>query len=206
MKRYHAISMKNDSHKQLDNDYILFPFVINIILFYVGVYFSKEKVINAVICTFINLLAVGLYIYIQKKVKLNQQNIRFFFGIYFLELVLSCGYLSYVLLIKVWNHPMKIILIYILGALLVALSYTFYYLRFNDEPKKNSVVSKAVITSIVAPLVIIFYNIDKSDDVSYAVLGILIGIIGILSASGTSLIVKRLKDRNIKVSNLSNKK
>ena len=187
MKKESIQAFLDYQSKTMDKDWVIIPMIANCIIFYIGVYLSNQKILNGIICTAINIGMVILYLFFRKKFPFNQKNLYLMSGIFLTELTISCGYMSFQFLIKVWHQPLLISSIYIGAVLLVSSSVVFSTVR---GIKKGTYLQKKFTYGPSTVLILIFVGVGMSiyyaykdlfqQEHYYLILGILSGIFGIL--------------------------
>jgi len=183
--------------RAIDEKWIFNAMIINIILFYVGCFFSEYKIINIITCSIINIGMVYIYIYFVKKIKHDYNNILLVYGIYLWELSISCNYLAFHLLIIKFKYPLIIFLFILVGSIVIIL-YTYFSIKYNI--KKGKYINKKDINSNIIALMVCFgaglsnilyssHNETSLNSILF-VLGVCICIFGLICASFIQIIMR----------------
>ncbi|SEV86546.1 hypothetical protein [[Clostridium] fimetarium] len=174
--------------RAIDEKWVFNAMFTNIILFYVGCFFSEYKIINIITCSIINIGMV--YIYFQKKIKHDYYNILLVYGIYLWELSISCNYLAFHLLIIKFKYPLIIFLFLLVGSIVIII-YTYFSIKYNI--KKGKYINKNDVNSNIIALMVCFgvglsnilYSSHKETSLNSLLfmLGVCICIFGLFCAS-----------------------
>ena len=185
------------NERLVDKKWIFNVMIANIIIFYVGCFFSEYKIINIITCSIINIGMVCIYIYFPKKIEHNNKNILLFYGIYLWELSISCNYLAFHLLIIKFKYPLIIFLFILVGSIVIIL-YTYFSIKYNI--KKGKYINKNDVNSNIIALMVCFgvglENIlfsshkEMSLNSLLFMLGVCICIFGLFSASFIQIIMR----------------
>ncbi|SEW32731.1 hypothetical protein [[Clostridium] fimetarium] len=181
--------------RAIDEKWIFNAMITNIILFYVGCFFSEYKIINIITCSIINIGMVYIYIYFFKKIKHDYKNILLVYGIYLWELSISCNYLAFHLLIIKFKYPLILFLFLLVGSIVIII-YTYFSIKYNIKKgkyinKKDPAINITLIACFGVGLSNILYSSHNETSLNSIlfVLGVCICIFGLFCASFIQIIM-----------------
>ena len=186
------------NERLVDKKWIFNVMIANIIIFYVGCFFSEYKIINIITCSIINIGMVCIYIYFPKKIEHNNKNILLFYGIYLWELSISCNYLAFHLLIIKFKYPLILFLFLLVGSIVIII-YTYFSIKYKIE-KGKYINKKDIDSNIIFTIVLLgvglsniylylFHN-EISLNTFLFILGVYVSIIGLFFASYIQIIMR----------------
>lgn len=185
-------------NKPLKNDFILPCIIINAMIFYIGAYFSSQKIINIIVVSCINIIVFFSFVYVHKSVNKCQYRLKMLHGIFFLEFCISCNYLAYQFLLPLFRCPLLLCLLLIFlimcsgGAVFLFIIYGIKTGRYNNKKGPSSQILVIIFGSILFAFILTlrFFSESLTIQGKKIIWGVLLVLIGMAFTSGIIPIIK----------------
>lgn len=199
MDKTKIISFLNYENKLMTNKFIVPILIVNTFIFYLGAYFSANRLVNCIISTIINILAIVSYAIIHRKINWSCQYTRkMIHGVYFFEFSISCNYAAYQLMKESITSPILLSLSLVSITIITGVCICFtlkYNIKKGNYINKNAskhTVLIFILGGIVISLMTIYrINADQlSPSFRRMVFGIILLAMAMTSMAGINPIMK----------------
>ena len=194
MDKKHIVAFLDYGERKIEKKWFIICMLVNIGLFFAGVYYSTEKIINSIVCALISIVMIIMYVYSQTKLPFDKKHKNLFWGSYLCISSVALQYLSYKLLVRVWYHPIILILIYTVVSISVGIIYTSSTLRKIKNGVYVNRSESPILKGVIALMSVVGMSLSRMAR-GYAsghfyLLGIGTAVLGFICVLNIGFIVK----------------